>query len=38
MPRVEVGEHSFQYMEAGESGPTILLLCSTGLDLSLIHI
>ena len=32
MPRVEVGDHSFQYMEEGEISPTILLLCSTGLD------
>ena len=32
MPRVEVGDHSFQYMEEGGSSPPILLLCSTGLD------
>ena len=32
MPRVQVGDHSFQYMEEGGDRPTVLLLCSTGLD------
>ena len=32
MPIVEAGGHSFQYMEVDGEGPTVLLLCSTGLD------
>ena len=32
MPDVEVGGHSFQYMELDGERPTVLLLCSTGLD------
>ena len=32
MPIVEAGGHSFQYMELDGEGPTVLLLCSTGLD------
>ena len=31
MPIVEAGGHSFQYMEVDGEGPTVLLLCSTGI-------
>ena len=32
MPNVEVDGHDFHYMEVDGEGPTVLMLCSTGLD------
>ena len=32
VPSLEVSGHSFHYMEVSGEGPTVLLLCSTGLD------
>jgi pimeloyl-ACP methyl ester carboxylesterase len=32
MPNIEVEGHDFHYMEIDGEGPTILMLCSTGLD------